>query len=126
MWSKGLNLQKHFFFIHIKYLLLQIVQIALSETMELRLPSLANEFFPTVPLTSKRKKNKLTLSQTSPGFCMYKSFENTVRKKEKLLITSNFSFSHSVFYLPFSSNSKMSPAKSFSLEKSIICSLGKG
>ena len=30
----------------------------------------------------------------------YKSFENTAGEKEKLLITSNFSFSHSVFY-PF-------------------------
>ena len=42
-----------------------------------------------------------TLSQTSPGFYVqYKCFENTVVKKEKLLVTSNFSFSHSVFY-PF-------------------------
>ena len=38
----------------------------------------------------------VTLSQTSHGFHM--SFEKTVGK-EKLLITSNFSFSHSVFDL---------------------------
>ena len=37
----------------------------------------------------------LTLSKTSPGFkCLLK----TTWEKEKLLITSNFSFSHSVFY----------------------------
>ena len=39
----------------------------------------------------------LTLSQTSPGFCV--SFENTL-EKEKLFVTSNFSFSYCVFY-PF-------------------------
>ena len=44
---------------------------------------------------------ELTLSQTSPGFyvsavqAFWKHWE-----KEKLLVTSNFSFSHSVFY-PF-------------------------
>ena len=43
----------------------------------------------------------LTLSQTSPGF--YVSAVQVFWKhweKEKLLVTSNFSFSHSVFY-PF-------------------------
>ena len=47
-------------------------------------------------------KKKLTLSQTSPGF--YVSTEQVFLKKlwekEKLLVTSNFSFSHGVFY-PF-------------------------
>ena len=40
-----------------------------------------------------------TLSQTSHGFTslQYKFSENTV-EREKLLVTSNFSFSHSVFY----------------------------
>ena len=43
-------------------------------------------------------------------------------EKEKLLVMSNFSFSHSVFYLfeklsSFSSNSKLSSANSFSLEE---------
>ena len=46
----------------------------------------------------------LTLSQTSHGFnvsavqvlnCLLK----TLQEKEKLLVVSNFSFSHSVFYL---------------------------
>ena len=42
----------------------------------------------------------LTLSQTSPGFyvCAVQVFLKTLREKEKLLVTSNFSFSHSVFY----------------------------
>ena len=41
----------------------------------------------------------ITLSQPSPGFMFlhYKSFENTAGK-EKLIITSNISFTHSVFY----------------------------
>ena len=46
------------------------------------------------------KQSLLTLSQTSPVFSRLqcRSFENTVGK-EKLLVTSNFSFSRSVFYL---------------------------
>ena len=49
-------------------------------------------------------------------------------EEEKLLVTSNFSFSHRVFYyfLPFSSNLELSSANSFSLEESKICRLGKG
>ena len=44
----------------------------------------------------------LTLSQTNPGFYMsaVQVFWKHCGKREKLLITSNFSFSHSVFY-PF-------------------------
>ena len=38
----------------------------------------------------------LTLSKTSPGL-QNNSFENTVEKGE-IALTSNFSFSHSVFY----------------------------
>ena len=51
-------------------------------------------------------------------------------KKEKLLVTSNFSFSHSVFY-PYREpsatliNLKLSSANSFTLEESKICRLGK-
>ena len=43
----------------------------------------------------------LTLSQTIPGLrdCS-RSLLKTMWEKEKLLVTSNFSFSHSVFY-PF-------------------------
>ena len=41
----------------------------------------------------------LTLSQTSPGFYVSAvSLLKTLWEKEKLLVTSNFSFSHSVFY----------------------------
>ena len=41
----------------------------------------------------------LTLSQTSPGFYVsaYKPLK-TLWEKEKLLVTSNFSFSHNVYY----------------------------
>ena len=54
----------------------------------------------------------------------------TLREKEKLLVTSNFSFSQGVFYtfgefLSFSSNLKLSSANSFSFEESNICRLGK-
>ena len=59
------------------------------------------------------------------------SLLKTLWEKEKLLLTSNFSFSHTVFYsfktfLPFSSNLKLLSANSFSLEESIICHLVKG
>ena len=59
------------------------------------------------------------------------SFLKTLWEKEKMLVTSNFSFSHSVFYrwnnfLPFSSNFKLSSAKSFNLEESKICRLVMG
>ena len=46
--------------------------------------------------------NGLTLSQTSPGFyvsAVQVFFFKTLWEKEKLLIKSNFSFSHTVFYL---------------------------
>ena len=52
------------------------------------------------------------------------SLLKTLWEKEKLLVTSNFSFSHSIFYL--SLNLKLSSANSFSFEKSKICCLGKG
>ena len=60
----------------------------------------------------------------------YKSFE-TLWEKEKLLVTSNFSFS-TVFsncsekFLPFLSNLRLSSANSFSLGLSKICCLRKG
>ena len=59
----------------------------------------------------------------------YKSYQNTLGKG-KLLVTCNFSFP-TVFsiglknFLPFSQNSKLSSANSFSLEESKICSFGK-
>ena len=44
--------------------------------------------------------NGLTLSQTSPGFYVSAvRLLKTLWEKEKLLVTSNFSLSHSVFYL---------------------------
>ena len=52
-------------------------------------------------------------------------------EKEKLLVTSNFSFSHSVFY-PFGELSiifikfELLSANSFNLEESKFCRLGKG
>ena len=44
----------------------------------------------------------LTLSQTSPDFyvSVVQVFLKTLWEKEKLLVTSNFAISHSVFY-PF-------------------------
>ena len=75
----------------------------------------------------------LTLSQTSPGFNMSAVQDlKTLWEKEKLLVRSNFSFSPTVFstfvenFLPFSSNLKLSSAKSFSLEESEVCRLEKG
>ena len=77
----------------------------------------------------------LILSQRSPAFyvsALYStSPSKTLWEKEKLLVTSNFSLSHSVFYtfgnfLPFSSNSKLSSANSLSLEESKVCPFRKG
>ena len=54
------------------------------------------------PLFFFFKEYRLTLSQTSPGFLRVcnTGLLKTLWEKEKLLVTSNFSFSHSVFY-PF-------------------------
>ena len=56
------------------------------------------------------------------------SLLKTLGEKEKLLVTSNFSFSHSVStllenFLPFSLNLKLSSANAFRLEESEICRL---
>ena len=60
------------------------------------------------------------------------SLLKTLREKEKSLVTSNSSFSHSVFYplgwtfyYFFFSNLKLWSANPFSLEESKICRLGK-
>ena len=66
-------------------------------------------FFPLQNLYTKCQENicklcnsYLTLSQTSPRFytSAMQLFFKTLWEKEKLLVTSNFSFSHNVFY-PF-------------------------
>ena len=75
---------------------------------------------------------ELTLSEISPPLYMPSSIRllKTLWEKEKLLITRNFSFSHSVFY-PFGDFSatfiefKLSSANSINLEESKICRLGK-
>ena len=55
------------------------------------------------------------------------SLWKTLWENDKLLVTRNFSFSHSIFYfLPFSSNLKLSSVNSFSLEESKICRLVMG
>ena len=55
----------------------------------------------------------------------------TLWEKEKLLVTSNFSFSYYVFYQfpelsAISLNLKLSCANTFSLDESNICRFGKG
>ena len=75
-----------------------------------------------------------TLFQTSP--CFLRVCNTSLLKiqweKEKLLVTSNFYFSHCVYYpyleslLPFPSNLKLSSAITFCLEESKFCRLGKG
>ena len=57
-----------------------------------------------------------------------KSLLKTLWEKEKLLVTSNFSFPHSVFYSfrKLSANLKLLSANSFSLDESKICRFGKG
>ena len=60
------------------------------------------------------------------------SLLKTLWEKEKLLIASNFSFSHSVFYpfaelfAIFASSLELSSANPSSLVESKICCLGKG
>ena len=63
---------------------------------------MVGEYGPCFLMHTSTGISQLTLSQKSPSF--YMSAEQVFRKhwgkKEKLLVTSNFSFSHSVFY-PF-------------------------
>ena len=56
------------------------------------------------------------------------SLLKTPWEKEKLLVTSNFSFSHSVFYLfeELKIKLKMPSANSFNWDESKICRLGRG
>ena len=68
-----------------------------------------------------------------PLVCVFNtSILKTMWGKERLLVTSNFSFFPTVFFthlenfLPFSSNLKLSSANSFTWEESKICYLGKG
>ena len=81
----------------------------------------------------QRNLAPLTLSQTSPGFFVSAntSLLKTLWEKEKLLVTSNFSLSHSVFY-PFG---ELSPifiefeivvCKLFQFGSFLILSFGKG
>ena len=57
-------------------------------------------FIIPTPLSFRRREAGLTLSQTSPGFYVSgTSLLKTLWEKEKLLVMSNFSFSHSVFYM---------------------------
>ena len=66
------------------------IRLLMSSTMDLIISELFELICP------------LTLSQTSPGFYVsaVQVFLKTLWEKEKLLVTSNFSFSHSVLY-PF-------------------------
>ena len=95
---------------------------------------------------SVRSKAEIQATQGRlPGVTCLNSFPNkpwflrvcstillkTLWEKKKLLVTSNFSFSHSVFYpfqellFPFLSKLKMLSANSFSLEESKICRLSQ-
>ena len=63
------------------------------------------EKMPITSIISLFNNIYVTLSQTSRGFYVFSaSLSKTLLEKEKLLITSNFSFSHSVFY-PFGERS---------------------
>ena len=56
--------------------------------------------FPQCFPSNKRQNHLFTFFQRSPGFYVSAvQVLKTLREKKKLLITSNFSFSHSVFYL---------------------------
>ena len=64
-------------------------------------------------------------------FLQYKSFENTVGKVEiahnkQFLLFPQYFLPVWMNFLPFSSNLKLTPAKSFSLEQSIIYRFWKG
>ena len=63
------------------------------------------------------KKYPLTLSQTNPGFYVHARFFKTLWEKEELLVTSNLSFSHSVFY-PFEELSAV-----FIIFEIVVCKL---
>ena len=67
---------------------------------------------------------------TTPHFDAIKIYScgKTLWKKKKLLVTSNFSFSHNVFYsyFPFEMHFKTSSAICFNLDQSKILSSGNG
>ena len=74
---------------------------------------------------------QLTLPQTSPGLYVsaVQVFWGYWGKKEKLLVMSNFSFSHIAFYTSgklFAINFQLSFANFLSLEECKLCHMGKG
>ena len=76
---------------------------------------------------------RLTLSQTCPGFyvsAVQVIWKHSGKKRNcssrAILPFSTVFSTHLTNFLPFSSNLKLSSAKSFSLEESKICPLGKG
>ena len=93
------------------------------------------DYCPIMHMTIKEVQARVSLNPFpyNPWFLRICSTAllKTPWEKEKLLVTSNFSSSHSVFY-PFEEPSgillkfKFSSANSFSLEESKICRLGKG
>ena len=76
----------------------------------------------------------LTLTQTSPCFYVSAVLTSLLKppwEKENLLVTSNFSFFHSVYvlldnFLPFQSSLELLSPTSLTLEESKICRFGKG
>ena len=75
---------------------------------------------------------KLTFPKQALFFtCLqYKSFDNTkgkgeITRNEQFLLFPTVFSTHSVNFLPFFSNLKLSSANSFSLEESKICRLGE-
>ena len=81
----------------------------------------------------RKRVNPFQKKPFSLWFCSTNLLK-TLCEKEKLLVTGDFSFPHSVFYpfrhlqnsLPLSSNLKLLYANFFSLKESNICCLGKG
>ena len=79
-------------------------------------------------LTPALDIKSLSKFKTFPNKPCSTSLLKTLWEKEKLLVMSNFSFTHNVFtpfdnFLPFLLNLKMSSTNSFSLEESEICCL---
>ena len=78
-----------------------------------------------------RKKDQVVFNYfPNKPWLRYISFENTVGKKEKLLVTSNFYFlkafsTHLEDFPPFSSNLNLLCASSFCFKESEIWHLGK-
>ena len=112
-----------------KLLLIKIQPFWSYTNCQIIAPSTVNDSATQWTISTQASQSTINPFPNKPWFLRVcsTSLLKTLLKKEKLLVTSNFSFSHRIFY-PFEERSSIfiKFGNSFSLEECKICRLGKG